>query len=98
MGEGVGSFGWGATTGVGSAFFAAEPSGFLIACGFGAGLGGWIGGGGGGSSILMVVSCSTARVNVRMLSPDRMTNASATWTATTPAIAFALSGLSAVPR
>ena len=89
-GRGTGILGGGATTGVGSAFCAGAPCGFFIA-GRGAGSGGgWIGGGGGGgSAISMVVSRSTALRTMRTLRPERMTKASATWTATTAAIALA---------
>ena len=79
----------GAMTAAGCAFLAAAPSGFFIGCGFGAGFGGLTGGGGGGSWIAMVVICSTACRTFLTCSPDRIMNASAAWTATTAAIAFA---------
>src|SRR5206468_11486884 len=92
-GEGAGTRGCGATTGVGSAFFATAPCGFFIAWGLGTGLrGGWIGGGGGGSRRFNVVTTSTACRTCCTLSPEMNTNASATWIATTATIAFARSG------
>jgi hypothetical protein len=96
IGEGTGSFGSGATMGEGSAFFAAAPSGFFMACGCGAGFGGWTGSGGGGWAMVIIVSCSTACLITGALRPDRMTKASAAWTAATPKIAFARSGRVAV--
>src|SRR6478672_1602294 len=72
-GEGVGSFGSGATTGVGSADFADAPSGFFIALGSLTFLGGGSTGGGGGTERMsMVVICSTARRTISTLRPDRM--------------------------
>ena len=99
IGEGVGIFGCGAITGVGSALGAGAPAGFFAICGLGAGGGLTGGGGGGGGSLMsMVVSRSTAERTMLTLRPVRMITASATWTAITAAIALAWSGRSAVPR
>jgi hypothetical protein len=95
MGEGTGSFGCGATTGLGSALGAGAPAGFL-ACGFGAG-GGLTGGGGGACLMSIVVIRSNVSRTVLTLRPVSSAAASAAWTATTAAIAFARSGRVAVP-
>jgi len=97
MGEGAGILGCGATTGVGSAFFAGAPaSSAARGCWRGCG-GGGTGGGGGGCCRLKVLSRSTALLTISTLSPDRITKASAACTAKTAAMALALSGRSAVP-
>ena len=71
MGEGTGIRGCGATTGVGSAFFAGAPCRLLRAWAWArAWGGGWTGGGGGGW-MSNVFSCSTARPTIRTFRPGQ---------------------------
>src|SRR6476619_621396 len=88
IGVGAGIRGWGATTGVASAFRDGAPASFFAWLGWRAG-GGGVGGGGGGTRMSNVLSRSTAAVTMGTLRPVRMIAASAAWTAITAAIALA---------
>ena len=82
-GKGTTILGSGATTGVGSAFL---PAALTLGIG---------GGGGGTSRISKVLSCSTVRVTLWTVRPERMIAAKSACTMATPPSAFIRSGLSA---